>query len=124
MLPTEQYSGDAVPQTPWTPPCWQKSPDQLIAEAKYDLFYVRSEVEQKALGPSGAAPAISGSTDQGANESEFSLNPDSPPEGAKIGRRRMWEDQVRDLYATEPLAATPAKADSWSPAAQQANPNT
>jgi hypothetical protein len=107
MLPTEQFSGDALPQTPWQPPCWSKSSQQLISEAQKTLWDNDTAVTQGTL--AGPGDAFSGATSAGENESEQGIDPSRPPDGG--GRAKTWKANIKELYATSPLAGTPDTAN-------------
>lgn len=107
MLPTETYSGDAVPQTPWTPLVWQQGPDRLVADAQAELWQDSHEIETGILG--GTQSAMAGSTPGVRNEGEQVIDGstpgDSPSGGGGSGRADHWNSVMRDLRKTEPLAA-------------------
>lgn len=96
MLPTEQFSGDAVPQVPWTPPVWQEGPDALVAQARLDLFQYRADVEVKALGDPDMAMA--GGQTSPTNESERIIDGST-----RRPLKNHWDRALTDLRATEPL---------------------
>jgi hypothetical protein len=117
VLPTEQFSGDALPQTPWQPQCWSKGAEQLTQEAQTAIWENDTAITHGALGTPG--DAFSGTQSAGANESEQGIDPSRPPDGG--GRAKTWRSNIKALYATEPLAGT-TKPLSWSPAAESPNP--
>jgi hypothetical protein len=121
MLPTEQYSGDAVPQTPWTPAVWQQGPDGLIAEARQCLWADQTDVTSaldggdRAMGGSNAAPQ---------NESDQLIDGSTPGDspsgghgtgsGKPTGRASHWNAMMREMRDTEPLAAWTSGAHDGS----------
>lgn len=107
MLPTETYSGDALPQTPWQPPCWSKSSQQLIADAQRDLWANNGDLTDQTL--NGPGDAFSGAQSAGENESEMGIDPSAPPDGG--GRAKTWKANIKELYASSPLAGTPTTAN-------------
>lgn len=110
MLPTEQFSGDAVPQTPWTPDVWSVGPDALVQKARIDLFTQRRDIEIDALGSNESVPAMDGES-QMKNEAEELINPTpgTPfPDGQ--GRAQVWRENIKALYDTAPLAGAQVRA--------------
>lgn len=105
MLPTEQFSGDAVPQVPWTPEGWHKSPDQMQREAQLQIFQERAEIEQNALGSqSPPMGGMSGEVGSDMNEQEELLDTsvDRSDRGAE------WRRNLADMRRTDPIPGRPA----------------
>lgn len=124
MLPTDQFSGDSTPQTPWQPDVWSTGPDALVAKAQQALWQDSNEV-QGSLGASSGSVAMAGSP-QPENESDQLINgstpgdspsPSAPGTSGSGGRAAQWHSMMTDLRSTEPLA-------SWSSGAHDgpANP--
>ena len=97
MLPTETYSGDAVPQVPWTPAVWQQGPDALIATAQQQLWQDQQDITSDVLGSDDRAFDGTKTSDQ--NESDIMVP------AAAMSRGQAWQQQVSDMRRTEPLAA-------------------
>jgi hypothetical protein len=120
MLPTEQFSGDATEdKTPWTPQVWRDGPDVLVQQAQLALFSDRSDVEVGALGPSTTSASMDGQVTQPANESDQLINPSAPSDGT--GRATQWNNNLKTLRATHPLAGTVKPLD-YDPDPGDANP--
>lgn len=107
MLPTEQYSGDAVPQTPWTPAVWMSGPDSLVADAQGQLWQDSHDITSGVLDTRDRAMA--GGTPGVENESDQLIDGSTPgdsPSGSSNGARGdHWQGVLQDLRRTEPLAA-------------------
>lgn len=95
MLPTEQYSGDAVPQVPWTPPVWQSGPDGLVAEAKQEMWSNYTDVTRDILGSAsgGDSSAMSGGSPQGKDDGEYYQHPGDGPDS----RAADWNNQLQEM---------------------------
>jgi hypothetical protein len=109
MLPTEMFSGDAVPQKPWTPNVWTTGPDVLVAQAQQALFQNWGDVTSGALGTTDRAMA--GTTPGVENESDQLINGSTPGDapsgsaGRRGGRSAQWQENLAYLRRDEPLAA-------------------
>jgi hypothetical protein len=122
MLPTEMYSGDAVPQVPWQPQVWSKGPDQLVAEAQSVMWGEFSDV-QSGL-ESSSSDAMSGNQ-SASNEGEQVINGstpgDSPSGGTSASRGAYWKEMLLDMRDTDPV--TPASRRlPWSAEPESPNP--
>jgi hypothetical protein len=104
MLPSEQYSGDAVPQVRWTPEVWRVGPDALVAQAQEALWGDRSDVVS-ALGggdPSAMSGDVTQPEDDSVADTETVLTPSTP-----LGRGDVWNAALRHVMSpSQDVAST------------------
>ena len=109
MLPSEQFSGDAVPAVPWTPAVWAQGPDALVAQAQSQLWQDHTEIASGVL--DGGDRAMSGSETAPQNESDQMIDGSTPGDspsgtpGRQGGRAAQWQTNLAYLRRDEPLAA-------------------
>jgi hypothetical protein len=125
MLPTEQFSGDAVPQVPWQPQAWSKSAQQLVQEAQKTLFDNNGAIDA-SLNGTDDSDTMSGAGLSPTNDGEMIIDASTPGDspggsGGTGGRASQWHSMLNDLRDPLPRAErTPSRP--WSPMAESPNP--
>lgn len=109
MQPNEMFSGDAVPQVPWTPAVWKSGPDALVATAQSQSWADSQDLADGIL--NGGDTAMSGGQTAPQNESDQLIDGSTPGDspsgsaGRTGGRAAQWQQNLAYLRRDEPLAA-------------------
>jgi hypothetical protein len=122
MLPTEMYSGDAVPQVPWKPQVWLKGPDQLVAEARAVLWGHHSNLNATLGG--GNPAAMAGDVpqpDDPDNDEELINSGGGRDSAGGASRAGMWQQGLAELHQDDGPGVK-ASSPPWSANVDSPNP--
>lgn len=95
FVPSEELPyGSGGP--PWTPAVWHVPPEQLVEDARAQLFSDRAHLDGEVLGRQQLA--MSGAETSPMNETELRIDAAAP----RQSRAQVWHHELHQLYRTSP----------------------